>query len=151
MQLNMQFETQAQAHCYARIEAWIEELFSDMPWERLDSPGFGLFMGSAWVEVHIYPWEEDGSLINVLSTVVRGANLTPDCLNFLLRENDQALFGAFSLNEEGDIQFAHTIVGSTCDPEELEASVIAVLETADEYDDLIVAQWGGQRALDRVP
>jgi hypothetical protein len=147
----MEFETTAQEDCYTRVGAWIEELFSDMPWERLDIPGFGLVMGSAWVEVHVHPWDDEGSLINVRSTVVRGAKLTPECLDFLLRENDKALFGAFSLGMGGDIQFEHTIVGSTCDPEELEASVIAVLETADEYDDRIVARWGGERALDRAP
>jgi hypothetical protein len=27
---------------------------------------------------------------------------------------------------------------------------MAVIITADEYDDKIVARWGGQRALDRV-
>lgn len=147
----MEFETQAQQECYIRVSAWMDELFSDIPWETLDIPGFGLFMGSAWVEVHIHAWDDDASLINVRSTVVRNATLTPDCLRFLLQENDRSIFGAFSVNPNGDILFEHTIVGSTCDPEELEASVIAVLETADEYDDRVVATWGGERALDQPP
>jgi len=55
------------------------------------------------------------------------------------------------LNEAGDVLFQHTIVGSTCDPAELEASVREVLEIADDYDDKIVSRWGGQRELDRAP
>jgi ATP-dependent Clp protease ATP-binding subunit ClpC len=42
------------------------------------------------------------------------------------------------------------LVGSTCDKDELKAQVMAVVLTADEYDDQIVARWGGQRALDRL-
>jgi hypothetical protein len=60
------------------------------------------------------------------------------------------IFGAFGLDVNGDIIFEHSIVGSTCDKKELESSVRAVLEIADKYDDKIVAEWGGMRALDRI-
>ncbi|MEM8543438.1 MAG: YbjN domain-containing protein [Cyanobacteria bacterium P01_H01_bin.119] len=147
----MEFETEAQKACYEKVAGWMSQLFTNIPWENLDEPGFGLFMGSAWVEVNIYPWGNDDSVINVRSTVVSGARLSSDLLRFLLQENDTLRFGAFAVNEQGDILFEHTIVGSTCDPQELEASAIEVLETADEYDDQIVADYGGDRALDRSP
>lgn len=147
--IEMKFQTQAQQICYEKVERWMEEMFSDIPWEKLDEPGFGLFMGSAWVEVHIYDWDEDDSLINVRSVVVTGAELTQDLLLYLLRENDELQFGAFAISSAGEILFQHTIVGSTCDPGELEASVREVLELADEYDDRITVRWGGQRALER--
>ena len=145
----MEFETPAQQACYDKVAGWMDQLFGKMPWEKLADVGFGIFMGSAWVEVFIYPWGDDDSVINVRSSVVSGATLSPELLSFLLRENDELRFGAFALSESGDILFEHTIVGSTCDPNELEASVNEVLETADEYDDKIVDSWGGQRALDR--
>ncbi|MEM9161624.1 MAG: YbjN domain-containing protein [Cyanobacteria bacterium P01_F01_bin.4] len=147
----MDFETPAQQACYEKVAGWMNELFSDIPWEKLDAEGFGLFMGSAWVEVWIYPWGDDDAVINVRSNVVSGADLQTDLQTFLLKENDQLRFGAFALSETGDVIFEHTIVGSTCDPEEIKASVMEVLETADEYDDKIVAKWGGTRALDRSP
>ena len=146
----MEFQSEAQAQCYYKFAAWMSELFGHIPWEPLDEPGFGLFMGSAWVEVHIYPWNED-AVINIRSTVATGTSLSPDLLNYLLRENAVLRFGAFSVSQQGDVLFEHTIVGSTCDPKELETSVIAVLKTADDYDDPIVARWGGTRALDRTP
>ena len=146
----MEFLTPAQQQCYTRVSIWVEEFFSHIPWEKLDEPGFGLFMGSAWVEIRILPWNED-TVINIRSTVVSGAHLTPELLHFLLRQNAQLLFGAFSLSADDNIQFEHTIVGSTCDVEELQASVLTVLDVADHYDDRIVARWGGERALDRSP
>ncbi len=147
----IKFETQPQRDCYYKIAGWMDELFSDYPWEKLDEVGFGLFMGSAWVEVQIHPWQADDAVINTRSKVVINPTITPELLQFLLEENATQLFGAFSLSPTGDILFEHTIVGSTCDPEELEASVIAVLETADDYDDKIINRWGGKRALDITP
>ncbi|KAI9135165.1 T3SS (YopN, CesT) and YbjN peptide-binding chaperone 1 [Acaryochloris sp. CCMEE 5410] len=146
----MEFQTQAQQECHTKVASWMDELFEDIPWEKLDDPGFGLFMGSAWVEVRVFPWQED-SVINIRSTVVSGANMAADLQSHLLRENAEMRFGAFSVNDAGDILFEHTIVGSTCDPNELEASVHAVLAAADNYDDQIVQRWGGERALDRNP
>lgn len=146
----MEFQTQAQQDCHAKVAGWMDQLFGKIPWEQLDEPGFGLFMGSAWVEVRIYPWQED-SVINIRSTVVSGAKMAPDLQTFLLRENAERRFGAFSVNDAGEILFEHTIVGSTCDPNELEASVLAVLAAADDYDDKIVERWGGKRALDQSP
>ena len=147
----MNFKTQAQEECYYKIWEWMDELFDDYPWEKLDEPGFGLFMGSAWVEVLISPWEDDDTIITTRSKVVIGAEITPDLMKFLLLENSEMMFGAFSINKAGDILFGHTIVGSTCDPEELEASVLSVLETSDDYDDKIINHWGGKRALDMAP
>lgn len=146
----MEFQTQAQKDCHARVARWMDKLFSQIPWEQLDEPGFGLFMGSAWVEVRVYPWQED-SVVNIRSTVVSGAKMATDLQTFLLRENAEMRFGAFSVNDAGDILFEHTIVGSTCDANELEASVLAVLAAADDYDDKIVERWGGKRALDQSP
>jgi hypothetical protein len=140
--------TPAQQSCHTKVSGWIEQLFSQIPWEKLDEPGFGLFLGSAWVEVRILPWKDD-AVINIRSTVVSGAEQTPKLLKFLLRQNAELLFGAFSLDKDGNIQFEHTIVGSTCDINELKTSVLEVLAVADEYDDQIVERWGGDRALDR--
>lgn len=146
----MEFKTRAQQESYQKVLGWMQELFSDYPWEKLDEPGVGICLGSAWVEVRIYPWQED-AIICSRSYVVSGAELSPDLLRFLLRTNTDTMFGGFSIDGDGNIVFEHNIVGSTCDPNELEESVLAVLETADDYDDKIVERWGGKRALDIAP
>uniref|UniRef100_UPI0035C8ECDD T3SS (YopN, CesT) and YbjN peptide-binding chaperone 1 n=1 Tax=Okeania sp. SIO2F4 TaxID=2607790 RepID=UPI0035C8ECDD len=100
--------------------------------------------------VRVSPWGED-SVINTCYTVVIGAELNPDLLEFLLRANSNMQFGGFSLDTDGNILFEHSIVGSICDQNELEVSVLAVLEVADDYDDKIVERWGGKRGLDIPP
>ena len=107
-------------------------------------------MGSALVEVLIFPWNDDDAIINTRSYVATDIELKPDLMRFLLEENAKMMFGAFGVDVNGDIIFEHTIVGSTCDKKELESSVRAVLEVSDDYDDKIIEQWGGKRALDRI-
>jgi hypothetical protein len=72
-------------------------------------------------------------------------------MRYLLQENDRMRFGSFGVDKDDDVFFEHTIVGSTCDKEEIKASVMAVVITADQYDDQIIAKWGGKRALDQMP
>lgn len=146
----MQFENPVQEACYHKIAQWMQELYGKFPCAREDSPGLAIFMGSALVEVFVFPWGEDEAIINTRSFVVTGAELVPDLMRYLLRENSNMRFGAFGIDENGDIVFEHTIVGSTCDKKELESSVAAVLEVSDDYDDKIVERWGGKRALDRI-
>jgi hypothetical protein len=86
----------------------------------------------------------------VRAYVVTDVEITPELMHFLLRENNIMRYGAFGLDKDDDIFFEHSIVGSTLDKEELMASVMAVLQTADKYDDQIRQRWGGRRALDRI-
>ncbi len=145
----MEFESAVQQSCYEKVALWMRELFGKFPCARHDVPGLGVFMNSALVEVLIYPWEDD-AIIYTRSYVVKDVELSLDLMQFLLLENTRMRFGAFGIDDDNNILFEHTIVGSTCDKKELESSVNAVLETADEYDDIIVERWGGKRALDRL-
>ncbi len=146
----MQFQSVMQEACYNKTATWMKELYGKFPCARQDVPGLAMVMGSALVEVFVFPWGKDDAVINARSYVVTDVELSPDLMHFLLRENNIMRFGAFGIDENGDIIFEHTIVGSTCDKLELEASVNAVLEIADDYDDKIVERWGGRRALDRM-
>ncbi len=146
----MNFQTEAQRNCYEQVAGWMRASFGKFPCARQDFPGLGLFMNSALVEVLVYPWEDDDATINVRSYVVTGANLSEDLLRFLLQENTDMRFGAFGVDNDGNILFEYTTLGSACSQKELETAVKAVLSVADDYDDAIVEKWGGQRALDRM-
>jgi hypothetical protein len=89
--------------------------------------------------------------VRAWSWVVTGVENTPELLLHLLNENATLRFGAFGVDEAGDIVFQHTILGQTCDKEELRTTIMAVISTADRVDDELVARFGGQRAIDRVP
>ena len=124
-------------------------MFGTFAFAREDVPSFGLAVGSAFVQVGVIPWGDDDATITARSYVVTGVEMTQDLMYFLLRENDKMRFGAFGVDQDNDIFFEHTIVGSSCDKDELKASILAVVYTADQYDEQITQKWGGQRAVDR--
>lgn len=146
----MEFKTRAQKECYDKVSSMMKDLFGELAVRRDDRPAFVLTLGSTAGLVAVYPWGDDDAIICTKAYVVMGAELVPDLMQFLLRKNGDIHFGAFGIDDDGDIFFEHAIIGSTCDKEELKASVLAVLFTADRFDDEIVARWGGQRVLDRA-
>jgi hypothetical protein len=147
----MNLRTRAQQSCYEKIKVWLQELYQNdvyMPDDEL--PIFALHSGSAIAVVEVQDYGDDEALISIWSYVVTGAAIKQDLLDYLLRQNNKIKFGGFSLDPEDDILFHAELVGSTCDKKEIETSVTAVLHTADEYDDIIVKTWGGERAIDRM-
>lgn len=146
----MEFKTEAQKAVYEKVKGYAIQLFGETINIPADRPVLGYQHGSAYVSVFIFPFMEDNATVCVRSWIITGAELTPDLMRYLLNENDNMRFGAFGVDDDGDIFFEHTIVGSTCDKEELKASMWAVAGTADKYDDEIRQRWGGQRACDRV-
>jgi hypothetical protein len=151
----IQFETDAQRACYEKVRQWLTEAFGPTVRARENAPVFDVAVnlalgGSALAHVSVQPWGEDDATVVVRAYVVTDVEITPELMHFLLRENNIMRYGAFGLDKDDDIFFEHSIVGSTLDKEELMASVMAVLQTADKYDDQIRQRWGGRRALDRI-
>jgi len=142
------FKTRAQRAIFEKIQRYLQQLFGESVEQPTGEARCLLAKGSARAEVTVEPWGEDEAAITVRSVVIRGADLCPELLSFLLRENHQFRLGGFAINADGAIVLQHAIVGSTCDKKELDASVSAVLLIADEYDDKIRAKWGGVRAID---
>jgi hypothetical protein len=145
----MEFETKPQEDTYNKIAPWMKEIFGDFSNPRPDHPSFATYVGSAYASTAVMGWGEDDAIVTTRSWVVTGIEITLELLQYLLRENDTMRFGAFGLDADNDIFFEHTIVGSTADKHELKASVMAVIMTADRYDDTISQRWGGTRAIDR--
>jgi hypothetical protein len=144
----MEFQTEVQREVFEKIRPWLLEAFGMFAMERDDIPAVGIQIGSAFAVVQVHPWGEKEAVINTSSLVVRGAELTFDLLSWLLLENWDFRFGGFAIDQAGDIYFQHSIIGTTCDKPELLASARAVIAVADEYDDKIVARWGGKRITD---
>lgn len=146
----MEFTTKKQEEIYTTVGKWMKELFGDLVVAREDVPVYGIRFGSAFIQVSVYAWGEEEATITTRAYVVYGAEITLELARYLLKKNEEMRFGAFGVDDEGDIEFEHTILGASAQPEELKASVYTVMKVADEYDDEIVAKWGGQRALDRM-
>lgn len=147
----MEFKTEAQRACYEKIVPMMKETFGEFTQVRSDAPIILVYIGSALARTGVFPWGKYDASICTRSYVVSDAELTPELMRYLLAENARMRFGAFGIDDQGVIVFEHTILGSRCDREELKASVMAVVMTADKYDDEIVSRWGGKRALDKMP
>jgi type III secretion system-like peptide-binding chaperone len=146
----MEFKSEAQKACYEKVVPWMKEVFGEFIRVREDMPIIAVFVGSAIAQVAVFAWGDNDATITTRAYVVTGADTSQkDLLEYLLRESADMRFGAFGIDQEGDILFQHAIVGSKADKDELKASVMAVVLTADDYDDKIVSRWGGQRALDK--
>ena len=144
----MKFDSSAQKKCYRQVESWLEEMFGGDVEAQEDDPIFLLTYESTALVVAVYPFGDDDAVISTRAIVVKSPKLLKELLYFLLRKNDDVLFGAFGIDGDDDIFFEHTIVGNTADKAGFEASITSVAATADEYDDEIVERWGGQLALE---
>ncbi|MBP7148879.1 MAG: YbjN domain-containing protein [Acidobacteria bacterium] len=125
----------------------MRELFGEFVLEREDSPGFAVMVGSAIAHVLVLPYGDD-AIITTRAFVATRPRLEPELFGYLLHQNANLIFGAFGLDEEGDVVYDHSILGSRCDKDQLRASVLGVVLAADRFDDEIVRRWGGTRAID---
>lgn len=144
------FKTKTQRKVYEKVGRYLKEALGETFDPVAGTPAYRGLSGSAIVAAIVYPWGDDDAVVNVRSCCVMDLDeLPPDLLEYLLRENFKFRFGGFSIDNDGDINFEHTIVGSTLDKNELVASIRAVSVTADKYDDEIVRRWGGMTGLQK--
>ena len=146
----MKFSTPVQQKCYERVAPMMEELFGPVAQPDQDVPRFWLTVDSAQTRITVLPFDESTSIIEVYSAVVQEVKTTPELMQYLLTKNADMVFGAFGIDDDGDVIFRHTIMGDTCDKEELKVSVLAVASTAEREDDEIVAKFGGKRGSDMM-
>ncbi|HEX2195754.1 MAG TPA: YbjN domain-containing protein [Actinomycetota bacterium] len=102
-------------------------------------------------------WLENGAtVVRVFAITNLAVPVTAELTQWLLEKNLEFVFGAFALDvENGAIWFNHNLLGQFAAPEELEATIAAVIETANRFDDEIKTRFGGrlyvEGASDVVP
>ncbi len=136
----------------------IEKTLGKSPaYRKVDDRLYVVKQGSSYVMISVVPSgakgkAEDRALVRVVAQVVAGVRPEPSLFRQLLILNGQLRFGAFAYVPEGSlVMFGHTILGGdTMDLKELLATVHDVALVADEYDDRIVARYGGARMQDVI-
>lgn len=129
----------------------IEETLSDSSaYRKVDDRLFVVKQGSAYVMINIVPLDEERAAVRCVAQLVKGLDMNSELAVELMQLNAFLRFGAFAYDSKGPlILFIHTILGgSTLDPAELLATVSDVALISDEYDDKIVAKYGGQTMKD---
>ena len=126
-------------------------------YRKVDEHLYVVKQGSSYVMISVVPSgpkakANERALVRVVAQVVAGVKPEPSLFRQLLILNGQLRFGSFAYVPEGSlIMFGHSILGGdTMDAKELLATVHDVALVADEYDDRIVARYGGARMQDVI-
>jgi hypothetical protein len=150
------FANAVQAVTYEKVETYLKQatLFKDALRCYPDAPQFAILYGSTLVEIEVLPWEEhpwessELAIVRDTSCVTVGSSLNTELMQFLLSENRRMRFGAFHLDEAGQVRFAESVLGGdNMDLMELQTCILAVVTIADTYDDLIASKFGGTGPL----
>jgi hypothetical protein len=144
----MDFAHRVHRETHDRVEEYLAELFED-PYHDPESGHFYVRYGSTVLEISVDPYGPEETMVEVMSYCVQGVRLEEDLLLGLLELNHHLPFGAFSLVGR-DIFLSHSIFGRGLERATLLGAIAAVANVSDEYDDRIVAKYGGQTALDRI-
>jgi hypothetical protein len=93
--------------------------------------------------------DDDTTVIRLFAITNLDVPITSELMGYLLAKNLEFVFGAFALDEDqGAVWFTHNLLGEFAAPEEIEAALVAVSQTADEHDNEIKALFGGRLYTD---
>jgi hypothetical protein len=123
----------------AKLEEMVDEYFVD------EHGNYVLGIESARVFV-VPTWIENGAaVIRVFAITNLDVPITADLTKYLLQKNLEFVFGGFALDtDQGAVWFNHNLLGDFAPPEMLEATLAAVAQTADQFDDEIKDRFGGR-------
>jgi hypothetical protein len=144
----MRFENEVQEQTFYRLDEYLKELFED-PYHDAATDHFYVRYGTTVLEISVEAYGPEEAVVAVMSYCVQGVEVNEELLLGLLELNHQLHFGAFSLVGD-DIFFSYSLFGLTLDRRNLLGAIAAVATVADDYDDRIVAKYGGETAIDRI-
>jgi hypothetical protein len=126
-----------------------ETLCGHKAFRKIDDKLYVVKQGSAYVMINVIPYEGH-AIVRCVAQVVKGVSMESELALQLLELNSQLRFGAFAfVPQDNLVLFLHSILGGeTLDAEELLETVRDVAMVADEWDDRIIAHYGGQRMQD---
>jgi hypothetical protein len=148
------FANKAQQLTHQRVSEYlVSSMFRDTMRIRDDQPRFDLlYQDATLIQVDVLPWEvnpweqEDLATVRAFSYITVGNANNLELIRFLMAENNKIRFGAFQIDEAGQVVFAHSILGGeSMDLRELQTCILSVAAIANSYEDLIVEEFGGQR------
>ncbi len=142
------FEHEIQAATFGKVKEYLGELFEE-PYHDPENDHFYVRYGTTVLEISVEPYGPEEAMVTIMSYCVQDVEVEDDLLLGLLELNHQLLCGSFSV-VGNDIFFAHSLFGSSLEPRDLLRAITSVATLADDYDDRIVARYGGQTALEKI-
>lgn len=136
------FRTEAE-RVDSRVQKCLQEM-QDLKSVRMEDGNYRLIRGSAVLYLSLHTWGMRDIMVRCTSYVVVGASIDADLLSFLLRANAEIPFGAFAIDEDGDILFEYALIATHATRFELKEAIKAVAKAVDDYDNKIINRWGGE-------
>ena len=144
----MHFEHRIQEETFHKVQEYLDELF-DEPYLDPEGGHFYVRYGTTVLEISVEPYGSEEAVVTIMSYCVQDVEVDEELLAGLLELNHQLAIGSFSLLGN-DIFFSYSLFGRDLEPRDLLRAVTSVATLADDYDDRIVAKFGGQTALERI-
>ena len=142
------FDHAVQEETFGKVREYLGELFEE-PYHDPENDHFYVRYGTTVLEISVEPYGSEETVIAIMSYCVQDVELEEELLAGLLELNHEMSCGHFSV-VGNDIFFAHSLFGSNMEPRDLLRAITAVATVSDDYDDRIVARYGGQTALERI-
>jgi T3SS (YopN, CesT) and YbjN peptide-binding chaperone 1 len=142
-------EHQVQSETFDKLREFLSDLFDEEPYHDPESNHFYVRYGTTVLEISVDPYGPDEAVVTVMSYCVQDVELEEDLLLGLLELNHSMSCGSFSL-VGNDIFFQHSLFGRSLEPRDLLRTITSVATVSDDYDDRIVARYGGQTALEKI-
>lgn len=144
----MDFENECQETTHDTVGRYLSELF-DAPYSDPENGHYYVGYGSTILEVSVEPYGPEEAVVQITAYCVQEAELADDLALGLLELNHELPIGGFSL-VGSDIFFSHGLFGKSLDRNSLLGGIAAVATVSDDYDDRIVAKYGGRTARDMI-
>jgi T3SS (YopN, CesT) and YbjN peptide-binding chaperone 1 len=143
-------QPQLQAETLERVGEYLGELFDDTSL-FLDPETLHYYAqyGSTILEVSVELYGPEETLVRVTAYCAQDVDVQPDLAVGLLELNHEVSIGAFELVGT-DVFFSYSLFGRSLNRKNLLGAIAAVATTSDDYDDRIVAKYGGNTALELI-
>lgn len=131
----------------AKVREVVEAKLAEMLDAYLVDDHGNYVLGLQSARVFIVPtWlENDATVVRVFAITNLDVPITAELTSYLLQKNLDFVFGGFAVDiDNGAIWFNHNLLGDFLEPQELEATLAAVAQTADRFDDEIKDRFGGR-------
>ncbi|MCP4663986.1 MAG: YbjN domain-containing protein [bacterium] len=145
----MEFANDNHRAAYDRVKTYLTELFDEDLYHEEETGHIYVRYGSTVLEISVDPYGPEDATMTAMAYCVQDVEVDEELLRGLLELNHTLPFGSFSLVGR-DIFFSHALFGRTLERSNLLSAIAAVATISDDYDDRIVARYGGERALDRI-
>lgn len=138
----MNFVNKVQQTVYENVASWLASTSFDFT-VNPDHAGFTVQFESTGIFISTHSVRESEAYIHLHALVTENSRVDAQLMEFLIRENTDLFCGAFSLDKNNAIWLEYSLLGSSCDRNEFTSALGEIASIADEYDDEIIAKWGG--------